>query len=334
MEYSEVIDTLNATVATLQDQLTTMATEMQRVKDEKGTKELKFNKKFELTKLQVWITLNWDGFKTNQEIACAVWTRMKGPITGRYAETRMNNCLTKRQPWPKWTDLQSEVPKFFWPQTKIDWARATLQNMKQGNSQVDDYITKFLSLVTLSGISDEHGIYLLERNSKPEIIKQMYVIGQRKTTIQGASHTIREIGRAQELYNIQFGSTQGSTWFNNTKQSSAFSGGKTYGGYGEPMNVDAAQKGKCFNCGGPHMVRNCKAPKNPCKECKWLGGRHKNDCRQSKGKGRDICATDTERGTALPPSDPVAGMDYEAMKAYFYNMHVNELKAQGKGQGH
>ncbi|KAF9225189.1 hypothetical protein BS17DRAFT_679784, partial [Gyrodon lividus] len=267
---------LNATVAALQDQLTAMAVEMQKVKDKKGTKELKFNKKFELVadpsqyegerakfnewwmKLQVWITSNWDGFKTNQEIACAVWTRMKGPIAGRYAETRMNDCLAKRQPWPKWKDLQAEVPEFFRPQTEVDWARATLQNMKQGSSWVDDYITKFLSLITLSGISDEHGIYLLELNSKPEIIKQMYVTGQRKTIIQEAALAIREIGRAQELYNIQFSSTQGSTWFNNAKQSSASSGSKTYGGHGEPMNVDAAQKGKCFNCGGPHMVHDCK----------------------------------------------------------------------------
>ncbi|KAF9225582.1 hypothetical protein BS17DRAFT_869508 [Gyrodon lividus] len=123
--------------------------------------------------MQVWITSNWDGFETNQEIVCAIWTRMKGPIAGRYVETQMNDCLAKRQPWPKWQDLQVEIPEFFRPQAEVDWARATLQNMKQGNYWVDDYVAKFLSLVMLSGISDEHGIYLLERNSTPKIIKQI-----------------------------------------------------------------------------------------------------------------------------------------------------------------
>ncbi|KAF9223591.1 hypothetical protein BS17DRAFT_766883 [Gyrodon lividus] len=125
MEYSEVINNLNATIAALQDQLTAMATEMQKVKDEKGTKELKFNKKFELV-----------------------------ADPGQYEGERAK--FNEWQPWPKWKDLQAEVPKFFRPQTKVDWARATLQNMKQGNSRVDDYITNFLSLITLSGISDEH----------------------------------------------------------------------------------------------------------------------------------------------------------------------------------
>ncbi|KAF9225959.1 hypothetical protein BS17DRAFT_765685 [Gyrodon lividus] len=245
-------------MATLQDQLTTMATEMQRVKDEKGMKEMKFNKKFEL---------------------------VADPGQYEGERTKFNEWWTKMQ------DLQDEIPEFFRPQTEVDWARATLQNMKQGNSRVGNYITKLLLLVTLSGISDEHGIYLLEHNSKPEIIADVCY----KT--KEAEHP--RCGP----YNKR---NWGSAWFNNAKQSSASSGNKTYGGHGEPMNVDAAQKGKCFNCGGPHM---------------------------SKGKGRDVHATGTEQEATPSASNPVSGIDYEAMKAYFYNVHVNELKAQGKGQG-
>ncbi|KAF9221696.1 hypothetical protein BS17DRAFT_710271, partial [Gyrodon lividus] len=183
---------------------------------------------------------------------------------------------------------------------------------------VDNFITCFLSLVTQAGISNEHGIYLLEWNSKLEIIKQMYITGQRKASVQAMAMTIREIGCAQELYHIQFGH-QGSTWFNNAKQPSASSSSsKVYSGHGEPMNINTAQKGKCFNCGGIHMVHDCRAPKDPCSKCKWLGGCHKNDC--------------TEQQSALSQTNPVSGMDFDAMKAYFYDMHGNELKAQGKGQ--
>ncbi|KAF9219535.1 hypothetical protein BS17DRAFT_821664 [Gyrodon lividus] len=192
----------------------------------------------------------------------------------------------------------------------MDWARATLQNLKQGSSLVDDFITRFLSLVTQAGISNEHGVYLLEQNSKPEIIKQMYIMHQRKANIQDAAVTIREIGRAQELYHIQFGH-QGSTWFNNAKQPSASSSGsKVYSGCREPMNIDTAQKGKCFNCTHAMQLQSTKIP--ALNASGWEG---------------------TEQQSALPQTNLVSGMDYEAMKAYFYDMHVNELKAQGKGQG-
>ncbi|KAF9224855.1 hypothetical protein BS17DRAFT_795196 [Gyrodon lividus] len=190
MDYSGIIENLNTTVVALQQQSITI-----------GKKELKFNKKFELTKMQIWINSNWDGMEMNMEICCAVWSRMKGPVARRYTETRMGNCLAEREEWPGWKALKPEIKGFFRPQTETDWARATLQNLKQGMSWVDNFITRFLSLW----------------NSKLEIIKQMYIMGQRKAKIGDAAMMIREISHAQELYHIQF-RHQGSTWFNNTKQ--------------------------------------------------------------------------------------------------------------------
>ncbi|KAF9223011.1 hypothetical protein BS17DRAFT_706791, partial [Gyrodon lividus] len=92
----------------------------------------------------------------------------------------------------------------FRPQTEMDRARATLQNLKQETSGVNHFITCFLSLVTQAEISDEHGVYLLEQNSKPEITTQMYITGQRKAYIQAMAMTITETSHAQELYHIQF----------------------------------------------------------------------------------------------------------------------------------
>ncbi|KIK81686.1 hypothetical protein PAXRUDRAFT_35799 [Paxillus rubicundulus Ve08.2h10] len=256
------MEVLNETIAQLQAQLLAMVQQMQEMTEQKATKEMKFNKKFELV-------------------------ADPGKYEGDKAEFNE---------W--WTKVQ----------TKIDWARATLQNMKQGTSRIDDFITKFLCLVRLMEISDEHGVYLLEQNTKPEVIKQVYITGQRRKTIGEAA----------------FG-TQQSVWFNNAKNSSF--GSRTYGGHGEPMDVDAMQRGKCFNC------RDCKILKNQCSECKWYAGCHKFEYRHSKGKGRDVHVMDTGRSAPSQPN-PTSGMDYEAMKAHFYDMHTNELKAQGKDYGH
>ncbi|KAF8834136.1 hypothetical protein BDN67DRAFT_992727 [Paxillus ammoniavirescens] len=99
------------------------------------------------TKVQIWISSNLDGLDTNKEVCSAVWSRMKGPITGRYAETRMIECLNNNN-WVSWNDL------------KIEIARNQIQNLKQGNSHIDDFITCFLSLSCMANISDEHSVYL------------------------------------------------------------------------------------------------------------------------------------------------------------------------------
>ncbi|KAF9245373.1 hypothetical protein BU15DRAFT_71120 [Melanogaster broomeanus] len=137
---------------------------------------------------------------------------------------------------------------------------------------------------------------------------------------------IREIGRAQELYEVQF---QGRGWTNNAQRASS---GSSKPRDPNAMNVDAARKG-CFNCGGDHFVRDCKSPKNPCSVCKWLGGKHKNDCSQSKGKGRQVRASTSEPAQAPPQQSQVdfRTMDYEEAKAYFFDMHTAQMKAAGKG---
>ncbi|KAF8834360.1 hypothetical protein BDN67DRAFT_1016584 [Paxillus ammoniavirescens] len=252
-------------IKALQDALRTLARKINELESNPPiTTERKFSKKFEVvadpgffkgdrarfsewwTKIQIWISSNWDGLDTNRE-----------------------------------------------PQSEKDWARHQIQNLKQGNSRIDDFITRFLSLSRMANISNKHAVYLLERNTKPEIIKHYFLTTERQVTLDTAYRAICEVGRSFELYEVQFGN-QGRGWFNNTPQRnrvehSSSGGSKTYGGHGEPMDIGAAQKGKCFNCGQDHFVQDCQSPKNPCKECKWLGGRHKKECHsQGKGKGRDV----------------------------------------------
>jgi hypothetical protein len=292
-----------------------------------------------MTKATIWLKVNEKAVPTDFARCIFIWSRLEGSIVGKYTQTRMTQC-TNSGMWPGWNALHTEMTATFSPQIERDWARSAIQNLRQGNGRVDDFCARWETLQRQSEVSDEHGVFLLERNTSPNIIQQIFLMGLRKQTIVGTLAEIKKVGRAQESYAYSFAGgkpNQGRAWSNNAQGSSGPQGGaKTYGGQGQPMDIGAADKGKCFNCNGPHLVRDCKLPKVPCGSCKWLGGRHKNDCRQSKGKGRDVRTTETSAPTEFS-SGPVKGMDYEAAKAYFQDLLDTEKKhaaASGKGNGH
>ncbi|KAF9222856.1 hypothetical protein BS17DRAFT_767605 [Gyrodon lividus] len=215
---------------------------------------------------------------------------------------------TKIKVWMKanWDGLETnrdtacvvEIEGVFHPQTEKDWAQALLQNFTQGMLWVDEYTTKFLSLFRMAGMSDKHRVFLLERNLNPKIIKHMYLTGKRTTTVTQVAGVIQEIGRAQGLYDLQFSRNQGGTWSNNAAPKGSSLSGQTRGG---------------------KVYGSCQK-----KDC----------CSGQKGKGWQVQQTELKQQSAPPQAKALKGMDYEAMKAYFYNLHMTELKAQGEGFSH
>ncbi|KAF8834503.1 hypothetical protein BDN67DRAFT_914879, partial [Paxillus ammoniavirescens] len=128
-------------IKALKDALRTLARKINELEVNPPTStERKFSKKFKVvanpgsfegdrarfsewwTKIQIWISSNWDGLDMNREVCCAVWSRMKGPIAGRYAETRMIECLNSNT-WMSWDNLKIEIVNMFQPQSEKDWAR-------------------------------------------------------------------------------------------------------------------------------------------------------------------------------------------------------------------
>ncbi|EGO26705.1 hypothetical protein SERLADRAFT_436515 [Serpula lacrymans var. lacrymans S7.9] len=141
--------------------------------------EKKFNKKVEVVadpgafegdrarfaewwiKLQIWVKANWDAFADDFEVATAVLSRLKGPVAGRYAQVRLQECYTAGV-WPTWDDLKTEIEKYFKPQA-------------ERNMRTDDFVTRFLALSIQGGLGNEHAVELLERNVNPRIAEQIYL---------------------------------------------------------------------------------------------------------------------------------------------------------------
>ena len=83
------------------------------------------------TKMKVWVRVNDTVLPLRFDKAAAVWSRMEGPIAGRYAANRLNEC-TRQNFWPEFKDLCNEVESFFSPQTSTEWAKQELRKLKQG----------------------------------------------------------------------------------------------------------------------------------------------------------------------------------------------------------
>ncbi|EGO02531.1 hypothetical protein SERLA73DRAFT_150243 [Serpula lacrymans var. lacrymans S7.3] len=194
-----------------------MRAQIQAAPAAEPTVERKFNKKVEIVtdpgafegdraqfaewwiKLQIWIKANWDAFTDNFEIAMAVLSRLKGPVAGRYAQVRMQECYTAGV-WPTWDDLKVEIKKYFIPQAERDWACQQIRTFKQGNMRTDDFVTRFMALSIQGGLGNEHAVELLERNVSPAIARQLYIQDMRSENFAAAAeeHLLWSVAPARQ----------------------------------------------------------------------------------------------------------------------------------------
>jgi len=218
-------------------------------------------------------------------VAAAVFSRLTGPKAGRWAQVRLDQCMAAHATliaappvapgapphppaWPTRADLEAEIENFFLPGNNQEWARAQLLRLRQGPRQrIDDFLAQFEALKVQSRCVDEYAKDLLERAVLRKILEQVYVQAMQRDTFGQLSRSVRDVGRAQELFLINTQSQSPARYFQgqNYLSSSASAGGV-------PMDIGAAdassqQRGKgpqCYNCQlFGHIARECTKPRRP-----------------------------------------------------------------------
>ena len=155
-----------------------------------------------------------------------------------------------------------------------------------------------------SGCLDEYARDLLERAVSQKILEQVYLQAVARDTYLNLCDSVRDMGRAQELFIIN---SQGSPrYFQGPYTSSPSS----TSGSGVPMDISAANthpqpRGKglqCYNCQGfGHIARECTQPRRPRQQ----------QTRSAQHQGGN---SDDERINA------VRGMSFAEMRDFFKNL--------------
>ena len=270
------------------------------------------------TKMKVWIRVNDAILPLAFDKAAAVWSHMEGPIAGRYAANRLNEC-TRINFWPDFDDLCTEVEGFFSPQTSTEWAKQELRKLKQGGSRIDDFMAKFVSLKVQGKVSDDFGCALLEQAVKPELLREVLLTNTDISIWEDFVDQTMKVGRNLERLHILRGGGYG--YQRSYGGGARFSAAGTQPGAGAPMDIGAARQGQpqqragnpqCYNCQQfGHIARNCRNRKVP------------------RGQAPQPAAARVAEIPAQPMAGPsnadervraLQGMDFDTMRAYFLNL--------------
>ena len=255
---------------------------------------------------------------TDAEVAAAVYSRLTGPKAGRWAQVRLDHCMAAAHvltvapavhnlpaAWPTWGDLTAEIEGFFLPRNNREWACAQLLKLRQGPCQrIDEFLAQFEALKVQSGCPDEYAQDLLERAVSQKILEQVYLQAIARDTYLNLCDSVRDMGRAQELFIIN---SQGSPRYFQGPYTSPSSAS----GSGAPMDIGTTNtrpqphgRGlQCYNYQGfGHITCECTQPCCPRQQQQTWSTQHQGG------------NSDDKRINA------VHGMSFAEMRDFFKNL--------------
>ncbi|KIO10567.1 hypothetical protein M404DRAFT_21472 [Pisolithus tinctorius Marx 270] len=257
-------------------------------------------------KMKVWVAQNRTALPTAQDKCTVVWSCMTGPVAGRFAQAKFSLAIVTGV-WPDMAEMIKDIDRFFAPQTDVEWAKAQMRTMRQGNSRYEEFYAKFESL--------KNAVH-------PAIVKDALRRGYTQGNYLQMTVTFREATLARDrfklLYNHYPDEPAPRTSYNRPLYSPRFTPTGTQPGHGAPMEIGAARFPphpvpshiKCFDCQGNHYKRDC-----PC----------------AKGKGP--AKPNIQEVTQEAQETALRQMLFEEMQAFFYDKQINEMKSQGKEFG-
>ncbi|KIO02938.1 hypothetical protein M404DRAFT_146781, partial [Pisolithus tinctorius Marx 270] len=108
-------------------------------------------------KMKVWVTQNRTALPTTQDKCTAA----------KFSLTIITGV------WPDTAKMIEDIDRFFAPQTDVEWAKAQMHTMHQGNSRYEEFYAKFESLKVQGHVTDETAGFLLENAVHPAIVKEV-----------------------------------------------------------------------------------------------------------------------------------------------------------------
>jgi hypothetical protein len=225
--------------------------------------------------------LKFNNVKTPDNKIAVITSKMKGGVAGFFAQ-KWENLMIHNDDMANWDKFKSEIEHSFSLGDTTEIAQIQIEDFKQGNQHINDFIIRFGVLRDTSKIDETHAIFLLKRHVKSDIIK--IIMGYPPIAIPSNLEewisAIQSVGKGQEATQICHDLLTPT--------------GVTYGGSGQPMEIGRKKlvwskdgTPQCYRCDQyGHIGKECptkpKKGNNNCFACGKFG--HKAaDC-QSKGK--------------------------------------------------
>ncbi|KIO14721.1 hypothetical protein M404DRAFT_119673 [Pisolithus tinctorius Marx 270] len=148
-------------------------------------------------KMKVWVTQNRTALPTAQDKCTMVWSCMTGPVAGRFTQAKFSLAIVTGV-WPDTAEMIEDIDRFFTPQTDIEWAKAQMRTMRQGNSRYEEFYVKFESLKVQGRVTDETTGFLLENAVHPTIVKEALRRGYTQGNYLQMTIAFREVALARD----------------------------------------------------------------------------------------------------------------------------------------
>ena len=313
------------------------------------------------TKMNTWLECHLKQFQEKDEQGhevpalkpqmYTVLSRLKGSKGSHYAEMELKKLADGKSSHHYWELFTVEIEGVFHPQLQKDWACSMLKKHKQtDNMSMVAFIAEFMKLKYYAATEDREAIGLLEDNVHPCIRYQLFSTGCRSLSYDATLIAIKEIGSNLEAYRMyaKTGQEAGPSRTVNQTEVAELGPGletddisalswddkkKKSKGKGPPQ-----QSNKCFNCREEgHSIKDCRKPKNQCRECKFHGGGHRRNCSKYVAKihssAKEQVSAHSAPSTIGDPFAAIQGMDFEQMQVYFWDKkELAEKLGKGKAQ--
>jgi hypothetical protein len=114
--------------------------------------------------------LKFNNVKNPDSKIAIITSKMKGGVAGFFAQ-KWENTLIHNDDTANWDKFKSEIEHSFSLGDTTEIARIQIEDFKQGNQHINDFIIRFGVLKDTSKIDETHAIFLLKRHVKSDIIK-------------------------------------------------------------------------------------------------------------------------------------------------------------------